>query len=139
MQIDRVRDMLAEHHRVEEAIRLELIDLFDASPDNPEITRISRSQSCFSMHLSSMSSASLLSLSPEFYDYPLQWQRMQKILRNNEGFEAQLNKLQKIADDGKILVQEGGSKYWVSFHPDVVARLREILGLTERRTKNEST
>ena len=125
MDYTKIKDLVSEHRRIEEEIRKELIDIFDAMPENEECENISSSPRCFTVKTGIVSQYNVLS--PEFYDFPRQWQRMQKILRSDEDFATQLNTLEKIALTGKCQIREGGQRITYQFHPDVIDKLRIIL------------
>ena len=127
MNASQIKDTLQEHHRIEEAFRQELIELFDSFPENEEVTKISSNPECFSVPISTIAKYGAAVLSPEFYSFPLQWQRLQKILRNGDNLEKQLSKLSSVAATGNLSIQENGQKYSIKLHPAVVGRLKEIL------------
>lgn len=125
MNYTKIRDLVTEHRNIEEAIRLELINIFDEMPDNDEIERIHSNPSCFKV--SSATAFRCCNLLPEFYDFPQQWQRLQKILRNGEDFATQLKTLEKIAETGRMRYTENRQPRTFEFNPHVIDRLRVML------------
>lgn len=66
-------------------------------------------------------------LRQEFYDFKKQWQTIQTILRNGEDLGTQMKKINDIIETGKLRTTVRGTQNTFTFHPHVLARLREIL------------
>ena len=125
MEMSAVHDLLSEHQRIEEAIRCELIDIFDEMPENEDIIKISAGPYTYKIPVKTVSKYDVWG--PDFYDFPQQWQRMQKILRSGDSLSDQLKKLETIAATKKLQVTENGQKKTIPFHPAVANRLQTIL------------
>lgn len=124
--INKARVLIDERLRLEEAIRLELIELFDEQADLENVQSISRNPLCISVPARDVFRYDVWD--PEFYSLPKQWQRIQGILRSGEDLNAQLQRIESIAETGKWKTSEHGVKVTHIFHPEVVNRLRELLG-----------
>lgn len=124
--INKARALIDERMRLEEAIRLELIELFDEQADLENVQSISQNPLCLSVSAKDVFRHDVWD--PEFYSLPKQWQRIQGILRSGEDLNAQLQRIESIAETGRWKTSEHGVKVTHIFHPEVVNRLRELLG-----------
>ena len=105
-----------------ENVKQALIDIVLTMPDNPKINRIN--DQCYTISSANLSSD--LCLSPEYYNFKLQYRLIVEIIENNT-----IKKIQKLLND---IIHKGSIHYPTSartyhrFHPDVVEHLKTLMG-----------
>ena len=101
-------------------IKQELTDIILTLPDNPKINRIS--DRCFTISSADLSSD--LCLTPEYYDFKRQYKLIVQIIQKNNVERAQ-TLMKDIIRKGSIHYLSG---VYHRFHPDVVERLKVLMG-----------
>ena len=121
----KIHELLNTRQKIDDSIRKELIELVDQEPENDECENISSDPHCFTV--SAKTAFEYGVLRPEFYDFKKQWQTIQTILRNGEDLGTQMKRINDIIETGKLRTTVRGTQNTFTFHPHVLARLREIL------------
>ena len=125
-KLSQIKNTLAVHRHVEEEIRKELISLIDDQFEDLRGAQV-LSRGPYAITVNAKYAATHDTWDPEFYSLPLQWQRIQNILRSNDGLDKQIKRLERIAETGKYVTTDHGMKVTYKFHPDVQRRLRLML------------
>lgn len=91
-------------------------------PDNPRIKRLGDKPNCFTISLKDLGD----NWSVEHHDFKEQYNLIISELERGEKDNA-LNKLQKIVEEGKLIISSGGSKHTLTLHLDVVSHLGKLI------------
>lgn len=118
--------ILREYKAVSEKIKTELVSTVDAIPQNKNITPLGNR--CFSVSFSEIVKNNGI-MSPDYYDFEVQKEFLIDLLSSEKrSFEKKIEILKEIAEKGKILSQ---GQHTIRFHPDVLAKIKEILNELE--------
>jgi len=114
-----IEEMTNEINRLKQEIN----DLILNLPDNPKITRLNHS--CFTINSSDLSKD--LVLSPLYYDFKNQYQKIVDIINETEIHEVvkQLEKLLTPNQSGSYWIKYKGIRY--RFNPKVIENIKSII------------
>lgn len=114
--------ILKEYKALSEKIKTELVNAVEAIPQNKNITPLGNG--CFSVSFSEILNNNGV-MSPDYYDFDVQKKFLVEVLESDKrSFEKKIEILKEIAEKGKILSQ---GQHTIRFHPDVLAKIKEIL------------
>lgn len=118
-------DMVAKYNSIAEALRAAICKEIDAIPDNPDARQLGNG--CFVLRSSAIFNSPKLILSPQYYDFGQQREKLIQVVTGNGSLSSQVERLKAIAESGYITERSMGQSNKFYFHPKVVGALRRIL------------
>jgi hypothetical protein len=116
--VSNISKLEAESLRIKEGINNLLLSM----PDNPDIKRIGNGPRCFSINFSSIRKDAGLNLSPYYYDWQYQYEKL--ILKVNATNITHLVVVIENAIKNKHFVHDNEK---VILHPEVIKQLKSLL------------
>lgn len=103
-------------------IKEKINSLILSMPDNPDITRISERPRTFTVKFSTIVKSGSLNMSPYFYDWKYQYERLVRKVNQTE-ITNLIDMIDMIIRKGAFIIDDEK----VQLHPEVIKQLKSIL------------